>query len=194
MSLWRVWGVIAIPRFEAAVLNQQQQLTFTRLWTSAQPTVNQYVGSLIRESAAAQDVVQNISVALLKKYPEYDESRPFLPWALGVAKFEVLAHRRDAARNRLVGNPEFLDQYTAGWAECALEIRDESAALRHCVSELAGRAKSVVTMRYAEDLTSQEIAGDLGLSAANVRTILKRAREALRRCVEKQLPSLGDPA
>lgn len=176
------------------MLDEQQQLQFTRLWTSVQPTVNQYVGSLIRDAAAVQDVVQNTSVTLLRKYSEYDEAQPFLPWALGVAKFEVLAHRRDAARDRLVGNPEFLDQYTAGWVECAIEIPNESAALRHCVSDLAGRAKSVVTMRYAEDLTSQEIAGDLGLSAANVRTILKRAREALRRCVQKQLGFQGDPA
>ena len=80
------------------MLEEDQQIRFTQLWTDAQPTVNQYVASLVRDQWAVRDIVQNTSLALLRKFKDYDPSRPFLPWALGVAKFEILGHQRDSTR------------------------------------------------------------------------------------------------
>ena len=176
------------------MLNPDQQIRFTRLWTEAHPTVRQYVASLVREQSAAQDVLQNTSLALLRKFVEYDESRSFVGWALGVAKYEVLGHRRDVARNRMICDSEFLDLYTQHWADAAPRINDEELSLRHCVGELSGRAKSIVELRYAKGKTSDAIADKLNLTAANVRTTLKRTREALRRCVERQMSLRGDSA
>ncbi len=169
------------------MLEEDQQVQFTRLWTDAQPTVSQYVASLIRDQWAARDVLQNTSLALLRKFSAYDPSRPFLPWALGVAKFEILGHRRDVARNRLVCDSDFLEKYTQAWAEVAPPINDEASALRDCVSELKGRPRTIIKLRYAEGQTSETIANELKLTAANVRTILKRIRETLKQCVEKRM-------
>jgi len=176
------------------MLNEDQQIRFTQLWTEAQPTVSQYVASLIRDQWAVRDIVQSTSLALLRKFSEYDENRPFVAWALGVAKFEILGHRRDLARNRMISDSEFLDLYTQGWADRAPQINNEAAVLQDCIRELNGRAQQIVRLRYAEDHTSEDIAGTLDLTAANVRAILKRTREALQRCVEKQVRLLGDSA
>lgn len=169
------------------MLEEDQQIQFTKLWTDAQPTVGQYVASLIRDQWAVRDILQNTSLALLHKFSEYDPSRPFLPWALGVAKFEILGYRRDAARDRLLCDSEFLEHYTQTWAQVAPRINDESSALRDCVSELKGRPRAIITLRYAEGQTSETIAAELKLSAANVRTILKRVRETLKQCVKKRM-------
>ncbi|WDI41525.1 RNA polymerase sigma factor [Bremerella sp. P1] len=64
------------------MLSEDQQVRFTAFWTDAQPSVSQYVASLIRDQWAVRDVVQNTSMILLRKYPEYDDTQPFLPWAL----------------------------------------------------------------------------------------------------------------
>lgn len=176
------------------MLNEDQQIRFTKLWTEAQPAVSQFVASLIRDQWAVRDIVQNASLALLRKFSEYDDSRPFLAWALGVAKFEILAHRRDFARNRMICDSEFLDLYTQGWANVAPRINEETTALRYCVAELNGRAQKVISLRYAESQTSETIASTLNLTAANVRAILKRTREVLRRCVEKQIRPRGGSA
>jgi RNA polymerase sigma-70 factor, ECF subfamily len=173
------------------MLNENQQIRFTQLWSDAHPIVSQYVASLVRDPWAVRDILQNTSLALLRKFPEYDNSRPFLPWAMGVAKFEILGHQRDTARNRMICDSKFLEQYTQAWAEVAPRVTDEAAALRHCIRELDGRPRTIVKLRYAENKTSEVIANELGLSDANVRTILKRTREALRRCIESQLALLG---
>ncbi|MEM7785599.1 MAG: sigma-70 family RNA polymerase sigma factor [Planctomycetota bacterium] len=182
------------PESQSTMLEEQQQIRFTQLWTDAQPTVSQYVASLIPDQSAVRDIVQNTSLALVRKYSEYDESRPFLPWALGIAKFEVLGRKRDLARNRMICDTEFVEQYTRVWAEVAPSISEESTALQHCVTKLNGRSRTIIKLRYTEGKTSEKIANELDLSSANVRAILKRTRDALRRCIEKRIRLLGGTA
>lgn len=176
------------------MLNEDQQIRFTQLWTDVQPTVSQFVASLVKDQWAVRDIVQNTSLTLLKKFSEYDESRPFLHWALGIAKFEVLNHRRYFARDRMVCNTEFLEQYTNSWAELAPQMDGEMTALRACVSELKGRPRKILELQIQENETSDTIAGKLNLSAANVRKILSRTRQSLKDCVERKMALSGETA
>ena len=72
---------------------------FTLLWTAAQPIVGSYIGSLVPDFQEAEDLLQEVALVLLRKFPEYDDRRPFVAWALGVARFEVLHARRSHARS-----------------------------------------------------------------------------------------------
>ena len=181
-------------RIGKQMLDENQQIQFTRLWTDAQPTVSQFVASLVRDPWAVRDIVQNVSLVLLRKFAEYDESKQFLPWALGIAKFEVLGHRRDSARDRLICDSLFLDQYTQAWADVAPRISHEMEALRRCVGELDGRPRTIIKLRYADGETSEMIADKLNITAENVRTILHRTRDVLRRCVERHVGLQGESA
>ncbi|MHC2068192.1 sigma-70 family RNA polymerase sigma factor [Bremerella sp. T1] len=166
-------------------------MQFTRLWTEAQPVVSQYVESLVGDAWAARDIVQNTSVALLLKFSQYDPSRPFLAWALGIAKFEILSNRRDLARSRIVCDDELLEQYTAAWVEISPQVADEALALRSCVAKLESKQQELLRLRYVENMNSDAIAGQLGRTATSVRSTLHRIRIALRRCIEGQLREQG---
>lgn len=99
------------------MLSETEQAKFTALWTEVQPSVSHYILSVVREPAAAKDLVQSTALVLLKKIPDYQEDRPFLSWALGIAKFEILGHRRDEARSLVRFDSALLDRYTETWAE-----------------------------------------------------------------------------
>ena len=176
------------------MLSEEKQETFTRLWTEAQPTVSHYLLSLVRDPATAKDLLQKTALVLLRKFPEYDPEQRFLPWALGVAKFELLAHRRDEARSRIVFDSELLDRYTERWSELAPRQSDETVVLQTCLAKLPDRLRKVVRLRYYENRKSGEIAKALGLTAGNVRVTLQRIREQLRLCVERELGSEGGSA
>ena len=169
------------------MLTGQQQEQFTILWTEAQPVVSQYVMSLVTYASTTQDVVQNTSLALLRKFNEYDPARPFLPWALGIAKFEILSYRRDLARSQVFCDSDFLDRYTATWAAVAPHLENEASVMTRCVENLPDRQRKIIRMTYSENLSSDEIAPRLGLTSANVRAILSRTRNALRGCVQRRL-------
>lgn len=176
------------------MLSKEDQETFTRLWTEAQPTVSHYFISLVREPATSKDLLQKTALVLLRKFSEYDRDQPFLPWAMGVAKFELLGHRRDEARNRVMFDSDLLDRYTERWSELAPRHSDEAAALQTCLAKLPKRLRNVVRLRYFDDCNSKEIAKALDLTAGNVRVTLQRTREQLRQCIERELAKEGGPA
>lgn len=166
--------------------NQEQ---FTRLWTEALPTVAGYVLAVVRDSHVAKDLVQETALVLLRKFEEWDSSREFLPWALGVAKLEILAHRRDTGRSRVIFDDALLDAITTSWAKIATAVDDEQAALRDCLEKLAPHAREIVRLRYYDELKTPQIAEQLGSTAGAVRIALMRIREQLQSCVERQLRS-----
>ena len=75
---------------------------FTVLWTKAQPMIGGYISSMIYDYHGAQDVLQKTAIILIRKFDSYDRSCPFLPWALGVARFEILKHRSKSSKEKCV--------------------------------------------------------------------------------------------
>ena len=67
---------------------------FVELLTKYQLQLRSYIFALVRDSSAADDVMQDASVALWKMRQGYDPSRDFFRWACGVALIEVLRFRR----------------------------------------------------------------------------------------------------
>lgn len=165
-----------------------------RLWTDAQPAVTNYVHALVRDSAAAKDVLQETALVLFRKFADYDGDRPFVAWALGIARFQVMGWQRDHGRCRLVFDEAVMDGITAHWAELAPSVSDREAALQSCLEKLTARARQMVRWRYYEDETAEKIGKRLKTPGPTVRVMLQRIREQLRSCVERQMQIEGRPA
>jgi RNA polymerase sigma-70 factor (ECF subfamily) len=160
---------------------------FTRYWTEAQPIVASFIGSLVPDFTAAEDLLQEVAVVLLRKFPEYDESRPFVAWALGVARLEILMLRRTQARSLLCFQPELAETLSAAYEEMVLELDSRTSALRECLRQVQGRAHEVLRLRYEEALSPAQIARRLSVRAVAVRVMLSRVRASLRACVERRV-------
>jgi RNA polymerase sigma-70 factor (ECF subfamily) len=173
------------------MLNERDQERFLRYWTSAQPSVSNYIHALVRDHGAAKDVIQETAMVLYRRFPEYDESRPFLAWALGVARHQVMGLRRDATRELLTFDEQLMERFTESWAEIAPQATDREVALHSCLGRLAAHARRLVRLRYFEDLSAGEIAQQAGGNEASVRMALRRIREQLRTCVERELNQSG---
>lgn len=176
------------------MLDHDEQEQFTRFWTEAQPSVAGYVRAVVRDPDVAKDVVQGTALILLRKFRDWDSSRPFLPWALGVAKFEILAHRRDAGRSRLVFDDALLDAVTEMWGKVAGEISAEQAALHDCLEKLPARSREIVRLRYFNDLEMAEVGKHLESTSGAMRIALMRIRERLQDCVQRRLGAEGGTA
>jgi|694.fasta_scaffold87310_2 RNA polymerase sigma-70 factor (ECF subfamily) len=169
------------------MLSEPEQERFLKLWAESQRAVVHYIHATVRDAAAAKDLAQETALVLFRRFPEYDGSRPFLAWALGVARFQVRGHHRDAARSRVCFDTELLDRFTELWAETATGASERSAALEVCLERLSSDSRQMVRLRYFEQLHSGEIAVRIGSSATAVRMALQRIREQLRACVEARL-------
>lgn len=160
-------------------------------WTAAQPAVAGFIRALLRDAEAARDVLQETALVLFRRFREYDGERPFVAWALGVARWRVLGHHRDAARCLLTFDEELLERFTEQWAAAAPAADRRAWALQECVEGLPGRARELVRQRYYEERTAEEIAAQTGAQGASIRVALQRIREQLRECIERRMQAEG---
>ena len=174
------------------MLSDHEQERFMRLWTSSQPAVANFVHSLVRDRGAAKDVLQETALVIFRRFEAYDGERPFVAWALGIARYQVMGLWRDAARSLVVFDDEVLEKFTRTWAELAPVISDRAAALEPCIDSLAAHARRLVQLSYFEELNAEEIAGRLGGNGPSIRVTLQRIREQLRTCIARQVQMEGE--
>ena len=160
---------------------------FTRRWTEAQPIVAGYINAVVPDFQEAEDLLQDVAVILLRKFTEYDPQRPFVAWAIGIAKREVLVARRRHARGFLSYQADLLERISEAYEELAPEFEDRSRALRECLRTVRGRAGELLRLRYEESLKPNAIAARVGMAVVAVRVMLSRTRAALRECIERKL-------
>jgi RNA polymerase sigma-70 factor (ECF subfamily) len=157
-----------------------------RLWTLAQPTVSAFVASLVREFRDRDDILQEVAVAVLESFASYDRARPFVSWAIGIARNQVHLYHRRRNRDSLVFDPEALERLEWAFAEAQPRHVGMLDYLEECVQSLDGRARTLCELRYERDLKPAAIAPRVGMSANSVAKALQRIREMLRECVEKK--------
>jgi RNA polymerase sigma-70 factor (ECF subfamily) len=164
----------------------------THLQTDLETIVRRHQAGLWRylrllgcDPTTAEDVAQETFLALLAADFEDRHPRSTAAWLRKKARYLFLDRVR--ARTRRERNLALAAERV--WRRYAAE--DDGAgyrrALEHCVEGLAPKARRAVDLRYSDHRTRAEMAGILGLRENGVKTLLQRARAALRDCVERRL-------
>lgn len=157
----------------------------TLLWTHAQPLVMAFINSMVPNPADAEDVLQQTAYDIATNFDDYDQARPFVAWAIGIAKYKVLAYRRDRGRDRAVLTGEAIEQIAEAYADQSEELNENARVLNDCLAKLSAKARSLIELRYTQDLKPAAIAERIGSTANTVSNALSRTREALRGCIER---------
>lgn len=163
---------------------------FSQRWLDVDRQVFAFLLATTRDRVAAEDLLQETAVALLKADERYDPAQPFLGWAIGFAKQEARRWWRTRATSRQTRLGEDTCEQLAVLAsdEAWADAQDrKAAALRACLTELHGRARQVITGHYVEELEQEAIAARLGMAISHLRVVLHRARQLLRSCIERRL-------
>ena len=160
---------------------------FVRALTESQTALRAYCEAALGHCEEAKDAWQKANIVLWQKAGEWDPQTRFLPWALAVARFEVLAVVRDRQRERLM----FDDDVARMMADASLQHAEthdpRSEALARCAEKLQSRHREALTSHYVFGHTQAEIASAHGLSVGAVKVLLLRLRRSLAECIERQL-------
>jgi RNA polymerase sigma-70 factor (ECF subfamily) len=159
---------------------------FALCWTQAQSIVAAYIASGIRDRQHCEDVIQETALAIAEAFDQYDPAKPFVPWAMGVARHKVLQYYRKYNRDRLVFDEALLDQISARFEEQADTAHERRAALSICLEKLAEHTREMIRLRYIDNLGYDQIADALGRTRAGVANSLYRSRKALAQCVKAE--------
>jgi RNA polymerase sigma-70 factor (ECF subfamily) len=167
---------------------------FLKVFLREERLLAAYLLSATGNVHASEDLLQTVARILWEKLADYDETRPFGAWALGVAHLEVLKWRQQAARSREVLSEDSMRLLSDTAARHAEETDDRYYFLVGCLRELGGTARSVVEMKYGEGRSIREIASCLKKSVAAVEMILVRSRRVLRDCIQRKMSRAASEA
>ena len=138
----------------------------------------------MRGADDASDVLQETNLAILSHASTYDPSRPFLPWARGVARKNVLRFYQKKGREKLVFDDGLVESL-AERVPCATDDNpvDELARLRTCMDKLVFKQREVVSARYMRGEAVKDIAVREKCSEGAVSMLLHRVRQLLADCM-----------
>ena len=124
---------------------------------------------------------------IVDRYSSYDPEKPFIGWALGIARRVVLTHLRNRYREQDLISQDAMDQVSGAFERLDPHVQDMKDALAHCVEKVSGEGRRVLLLRYEEGLKLNQIAKRLGRSTNNIGVLLYRVRSALRECIDRRL-------
>jgi len=162
-----------------------------QLFVRHQQTVLGYVLSIEPNFADAQDIVQQVFLAVSRKAQTWSAGTDFLAWVCTVARYETLHFQRTRGRRAARLDEDVIELVYADEAVDESEWQQRVDALRRCLGRLAPRAEELVWRRYHGAQLPGEIATAIGWTVNAVRVALTRARNALRECMERQLKAGG---
>lgn len=163
---------------------------FSEAVRSLEPSMLRTAMQFVKSPDDAQDIVQETWMAALTAIDRFEGRAALRTWL-----FRILAYRARAwAKKRyrsvplshlgldadtLPGVP--LHQTVPLRPDLALDLEEARRRVAHALGELPARQRAVVLQRAVHGASAEEVSKALGVSRANQRVLLHRARGRLRR-------------
>jgi RNA polymerase sigma-70 factor (ECF subfamily) len=164
---------------------------FLRLYTAHEPSLRGFVRSLVPTRDDAREVMQEVAVALWRKFGELANPSDFRRWAFGVARMEVLAWRRDRGRDRHVFGEQAMTAIAEHTTHLSHRLDLQHEALEECLGKLPADQRAHVRAAYAPGARIDQLATRQGRSAMALYKTLHRIRLALVECTRAVLAREG---
>ena len=132
-------------------------------------TVYRVAYNLLLNPADSEDVTQEVFIRLYQTNKQFTSEEHIKAWLIRAA----INRAKDCLRSRRYRQTEPL-------GEAAACPRSESGDLAEAIEALDDKYRIAVYLHYYEGYRVRELAGLLGITEANVKTRLKRAREKLK--------------
>ena len=140
------------------------------------------VGSQEKTFASADDVAQEVCLAVFAALPSYrDQGRPFLAFVYGIAAHKVADAHRSAARNRAEPVSEVPDSPELGDGPEQRAMQGELAGrMTKLLDMLPDKQREILVLRVVVGLSAEETAEAVGSTPGAVRVAQHRALGRLR--------------
>jgi RNA polymerase sigma-70 factor (ECF subfamily) len=151
---------------------------FRELVEAHQSRVFSIAYRILGDSGAAEEVAQDVFLNLHRNLDRLESAEHVLAWLR-----RVTVHRATDAIRRHARRPEFEEFRDEGNWLAAINGKSESplgARVEQLVATLPPVQRSVILLRYQEDLPPDEIAATLSMPVATVKSHLQRALQLLR--------------
>lgn len=151
------------------------QRLLTDLSRTLRATVRRGFGGADLSGADAEDVVQEVILAIHMKRHTWDQDKPIGPWIMAITRNKMIDEIRRRGRRTEVPIENFLDVLEASGQDDAINAYDAARVL----DGLKGKAREIVQAIAIEGASARDVAVRLGMSEVAVRVQLHRSLKTL---------------
>lgn len=152
---------------------------FTRYYEEHKKTIFNYLLYRVGfDRDMAEDLTSDVFLKAFQAFDSYDRNRSFKTWVFTIAHNHLVNYY--AARKTVLPLEEVVEVVKEVPATEMLDEKMLVSKILHLVSKLPAAQQELVTLRYVNDLSHQEIAGIVGKEEGAVRTAISRAIATLR--------------
>jgi RNA polymerase sigma-70 factor, ECF subfamily len=164
---------------------------FLKRLLGVQPDLKAFIASMVRDRVAADDLFQEVCLALWQSFGSYEPARPFGAWARGVAAKKVLQSFEKSRRIPLAFSPKTIQAVLEAYDRAEPAGPVETDGLRDCIAKLPERSRQLLALRYEQSMKLGDIGRRVGSSLDAVHKLLCRIRENLEECLRQRVQ--GEP-
>jgi|SRR5208283_1664579 len=162
-------------------LRAGREQAFVALYQKRQPALYRFALQMSGSASVAEDITQEVFLALLRDECGYDPSRgTLIAYLFGIARKLLLRQyerrRSDVPVDTGAEEPGFAEPVDASDLLADLTDRERIEALRRAVGSLPRRYREVVVLCDLEEVDYADAASVLGCPIGTVRSRLHRAR------------------
>lgn len=161
--------------------------SFKRLFLPLHPKLYRIAYALVGNKSDAEDILQDAYYKLWSRRNELADVRNPEAFCVTLVKNLCLDFLRSPRADR---QDEDVTEAVTLPADSSpdekLEMQDKVEQVRHLIDRLPENQRQVLRLRGIEDCSMEEIEQITGLSAANIRVLLSRARKIIREQFKKQ--------
>src|SRR5207244_9484230 len=97
-----------------------------------------------------------VAVSLCRKFAEFEDGKPFLPWAFGFAYLEVLKQRERNQRNHRLLSVELVERLAKERESLEPALQARLTALDQCLRALPARDAALIRTPYRSKVKIDE--------------------------------------
>jgi len=162
---------------------------FMKLFVPNQRHLRTYIRALMPGSPDVDDVFQETSVLLWRKFPEFQRGTNFTAWSFRMAHFVVLNARAKRRRARVTFDQAMVELLAHDVTEMAGELNSRAEALGKCLRKLSSGDRDLLRRRYEDGATIKSIAEAVGRPIQGLYKVMQRIHDGLFECIQRRMTS-----
>ena len=161
--------------------------SFISLLTANQQAIFNYVLACVVRPSDADDVMQDVSATMWKKFDQYQLGTNFLAWGMQIARHKVMDHCKKTESTTKHLSKECIELLDTDRRRPNKNKDDDQRLdqLRSCINQLPPQLRSLIRIRYTDGLSSKIIAQRFGRNISSIYRMLAKTHDLLLSCLKR---------
>ena len=158
---------------------------FIHLLSSNHYRIYAFIQSLVVNESDADDIMQDTSTIMWKKFDDFKAGTDFVAWGVTIAKYRILEYHK--RKKEFALSDETIELLASESERMMPQLEIKFQALKDCLKKLSEQDKHILLLRYSYSYSAKMIARRIGTTINMVYRKMSRIKLLLTDCVGRQL-------